>query len=95
MQVTLQESSQAPQFESINSSVLSLVYDPTLTSMHDYWKNHNFDSTDLCQQSDVSAFYVYQVLIGFSHVIPPWGVGFIIMPLSSLLFSCLVMSDSF
>ena len=23
---------------------------------HDYWKNHSFDYTDLCQQSDVSAF---------------------------------------
>ena len=31
-----QESSPAPQFESINSSVLSLLYGPTLTSIHDY-----------------------------------------------------------
>ena len=31
-----------------------LLY-PTLTSIHDYWKNHNFDHTDLCWQSDVSA----------------------------------------
>ena len=30
---------------------------PTLTSIHDYWKNHRFDYIDLCQQSDVSAFY--------------------------------------
>ena len=45
-----------PQFESINSLVLSLVYGPTLTSIHDYWKNHSFDYTDLCQQSNVSAF---------------------------------------
>ena len=27
-----------------------------LTSIHDYWKNHNFDYTDLCWQSNVSAF---------------------------------------
>ena len=27
-----------------------------LTSKHDYWKNHSFDYTDLCWQSDVSAF---------------------------------------
>ena len=33
-----QESSPAPQFESISSSVLSLLYGPTLTSIHDYWK---------------------------------------------------------
>ena len=30
---------------------------PTLTSVHDYWKNHSFDYKDLCRQSDVSAFY--------------------------------------
>ena len=33
-----------------------LPYDPTLTSIHDYWKNHSFDYTDLFWQSDVSAF---------------------------------------
>ena len=38
-----QESSPAPQFESINSSALSLLYDPTLISIHYYWKNHSFD----------------------------------------------------
>ena len=27
----------------------------TLTSLHDYWKKHRFDYTDLCQQSNVSA----------------------------------------
>ena len=50
------ESSPAPQFESISSSALSLLYGPTLTSVHDYRKNHSFDYTDLCWQSDVSAF---------------------------------------
>ena len=29
---------------------------PTLTSIHDHWKNHSLDQTDLCWQSDVSAF---------------------------------------
>ena len=33
-----QESSPAPQFKSINSLTLSLRYDSTLTSIHDYWK---------------------------------------------------------
>ena len=33
-----------------------LLYNPTLTSIHDYWNKHNFDYMDLCQQSDVSAF---------------------------------------
>ena len=38
-----QESSPTPQFKSINSSILSFLYGPTLTSIHDYWKNHSFD----------------------------------------------------
>ena len=38
-----QESSPTPQFKSISSSVLSLLYGPTLISIHDYWKNHSFD----------------------------------------------------
>ena len=37
------ESSPTPQFKSINSSVLSFLYSPTLTSIHDYWKNHSLD----------------------------------------------------
>ena len=32
-----------PQFKSINSSMFSFLYNPTLTSIHDYWKNHSFD----------------------------------------------------
>ena len=39
VQQTLKESSLAPQFENINSSALILLYGPTLTSIHDYWKN--------------------------------------------------------
>ena len=50
------ESSPTPQFKSINSSALSLLYGPTLTSIHDYWKNHRFDYMELWQQSDVPAF---------------------------------------
>ena len=46
------------QFESIGSSALSLLCTPAVTSIHDYWKNHSFDYTDLCQQSDVSAFLI-------------------------------------
>ena len=38
-----QESSPTPQCKSINSSVLSFPYSPTLTSIHDYWKNHSLD----------------------------------------------------
>ena len=38
-----QESSPAPQFKNINSLVLSFLHGPTLTSIHDYWKNHSLD----------------------------------------------------
>ena len=38
-----QESCPTPQFKSINSSALSFLYGPTLTSIYDYWKNHSFD----------------------------------------------------
>ena len=44
------ESSPAPQFETINSLALSLLYGPALTSVHEYWKNHSFNSVDFCRQ---------------------------------------------
>ena len=37
-----QESSPTPQFKSINPLALSCLYSPTLTSIHDYWKNDTF-----------------------------------------------------
>ena len=36
-----QESSPIPQFKSVNSSALSFLHSPTLTSIHDRWKNHS------------------------------------------------------
>ena len=51
-----QESPPTPQFVNINSLVLRLLYGPTLTSVHDYWRNHSFNCTNLCWQSNVSAF---------------------------------------
>ena len=51
-----QESSPTPQFKNINSLALSFLYGPTLTSIHDYWKNHSFDYTNLFSKSNVSAF---------------------------------------
>ena len=38
-----QASSPTPQFKSINSLALSFLYSPTLTPIHDYWKNHSFE----------------------------------------------------
>ena len=40
----------APQFRNISSSVLSFLYGPVLTSVHDYWKNHGFYYTDFVSQ---------------------------------------------
>ena len=37
------KSSPTPQFKSINSSVLSFLHSPTLTSIHDHWKNPSLD----------------------------------------------------
>ena len=51
-----QESSLTPQFKSIISSALSFLHSPTLTSIHDHWKNHSLDQMELCWQSNVSAF---------------------------------------
>ena len=36
------ESSPTPQFKNINSLAHSLLYGPTLTSIHVHWKNHSF-----------------------------------------------------
>ena len=36
--------------------MLSLLYGSTLASMHDYWKNHIFEYTDICLQRNVSIF---------------------------------------
>ena len=51
-----QESAPTPQFKNINSSVLSFLHSPTLTSIHDHWKNHSHDEMDLCWQRNISAF---------------------------------------
>ena len=51
-----QKSSPAPEFEGINSSVLCLLSSPALTSVCDQWEDHCLDYTDICLQSNVSAF---------------------------------------
>ena len=46
------------QHHSSKASILPRIafYGPTLTSIHDHWKNHSFDDLGFCQQSDASAF---------------------------------------
>ena len=58
-----EESSPAPQFESISSSVLIILYGTTLTFVHDYCRKDSFDYADLCQQSDVSVFNMLSRLV--------------------------------
>ena len=41
--LAVQGTSLTPLFKRINSLAFSLLYGPTLTSIHDYWKNHSFD----------------------------------------------------
>ena len=48
MHVLVEESSPTLQFKSINSSALSFLHSPTLTSKHDHWKNHSLAQTELC-----------------------------------------------
>ena len=43
LDLAVQESSPTSQFKSISSLELSFLYSPTVTSKHDYWKNHSFD----------------------------------------------------
>ena len=51
-----EESSPVPQLKSINSSTLSFLYSPNLTSIQDNYKTHSFDLMDLRWQSNISAF---------------------------------------
>ena len=49
----VQETFKNLQHHNLKASVLQ---HSTLTSIHDYWKNHNFDYRHLCWQIVVSAF---------------------------------------
>ena len=48
-----QESSPTPQFKNINFSALSFLYSPSLTSIHDHWKNHSQDIWYLLMGNDI------------------------------------------
>ena len=72
-----QEPCPAPQLETISSSVLSLIYGPTLTSVHDYWKNYSFDYTDFVSK-------VMSLLFRFSMAFLPRSKCLLILWLQSL-----------
>ena len=67
-----QKSSPAAQFQSIDSSALSLPYGLTLTFIHDYWKNYSFDYMDICWQSRSESFSCPVVS---DSLRPPWSVA--------------------
>ena len=48
------------QFQSINSSVLSLLHSPTLTSIHDHRKNHSLDDSEqyILRYNKMVNFYI-------------------------------------
>ena len=46
------------QHHSSKASILGHSAGPNLTCIHDYWKNHSFNWTDLCWQINVSAFLI-------------------------------------
>ena len=60
-----QEASPTPQFKSISSSALNILYGSTLTSIHDYWKNHSLDYMYLCPSSKVMSllFNILSMLV--------------------------------
>ena len=50
---------------------LSFLYSPTLTSIHDYWKNYTLDKMDLCWQSNDSRL-VIAFLPGSKSLLISW-----------------------
>ena len=54
-----------PQFKSINSSALSFLHSPTLTSVHDLWKNHSFDYMDLNKVLSLVFIMLSRLVIAF------------------------------
>ena len=77
-----QESSPTPQFKSINSLVLSFLYSPTLTSIHDYWKNHS-----LPRQT-----FVGKIMSLLFHIMPRLVIAF--LPRSKCLLISWLQSPS-
>ena len=69
----------APQLESINSSALSLLYGPTLTSIHDYWKSlaltkQTFVGKVMSLLFHMLSRFVKAFLLRSKHLLIPWLV---------------------
>ena len=50
--------------------MLSCLYGPTLTSTHDYWKNHSFNYTDLCPFVSKTVSLFFNILSRFVVFLP-------------------------
>ena len=59
--ISLQSKGLSRVFSSTTVQKHQFHYGLTLTSLHDYGKNHSIDKMDLCQQSNVSAFSLIDV----------------------------------
>ena len=86
------------QFKSINSSALSFLYNPNLTSILDYWKNHSLDWMDLCHQSNFM-LQILHFMLHISHLCTTTGktialtrLTFLSKVMSLLLVRCLGFS---
>ena len=75
--LAVQEFSPAPQFESINSSAFSLLFTPTHTSIHDYWKTivlnrGTFVSKVMSLFSNTVSRFVIAFLPRSKHLLISW-----------------------
>ena len=61
-----QESSPSPQFERINSLALSLLYSPTLTFVHDYWKDYGNPLQYSCLENPMDRGAWWAIVYGVS-----------------------------
>ena len=79
---TSQESSPAPQSKSISSLLFSLLYGPTLITIHDYWESHSFDYLWTFVSKVVSL--LFNMLSRFVIVFPPMSKHLLITWLQSI-----------
>ena len=68
----VQETSPTPQFKSINSLVLSFLYSPTLTSIHDYWKRWTFVGKVMALLFNTLSRLVIAFLPRSKHLLISW-----------------------
>ena len=72
-----------PQYKNINSSALSFLYCPTLTSMHNSWKNHSFDYVPV---------FVGKIMALLYNILPRFVIAF--LPRSNCLLISWLRSSS-